>query len=163
MLFTGHLFFLELLSEFIEKHPNESATAYRRGIVDDLRLHRKKTRNGTYTEKFCYNYALKYKRLSDIRKSEKGEGVFSSVQRNEWLKEYWWLYDDRRKIVLQVNGFKITVFSSVKKCAERNKVREDTIQNRVKKRLKINGNTFHYLDLTDIEFNIPDFEHRLIK
>ena len=154
----------EYLSDFKKECPNLCQIAYKRGIINDLGLKNSKTKDGTYTEEFCYNFASNFKTVCDLIKAEKGESIYVLINKpeNRWRQQYWWLYNKQIKPVIAHKKFAVKIFKSPKSVGNSIGVHSTTVQSYIKKQKSIDGWRFQYLDINDIEFKIPDFEHRLI-
>lgn len=149
------------LKEFRTKHYNLFSAAVYRGILDKLLLtKRKKEKSGSYTEKHCYNLAKKYKTTKDFR--AENSMVYLTAHRNGWLKQYWWLFSERDKTVIKTKGFKIKLYKSLASCLSKTDLTYADFYFCIKSKTPYNGSYYHYLDINDIEFDIPDFEHRYI-
>lgn len=157
----------ETYNEFQHRFPSEYCLAVRRNLLGKLNLHYKinkdgtyRKKNGTYSEEHCYNFMRQFKTTKEVL--EANHYLYDTAMEKGWLPQYWWLYDARITPVIKTTGFKIKIYSSPKNCYTENKLKKSTLLRSIKSGNPRNGSYYHYLDISDIEFDIPDFEHRYI-
>ena len=146
---------------FYEKYHNLHQAALRRGILGDLGLLYVQEPNGTYTEEYCYNAAKTCKTMKEFY-NLKPSTFYSKAHRMGWLKQYWWLTDGKYSPVLAVKGFKIKMFGSLRACSDSIGKKRSTVSKHIKSGIPIDGWKYHYFKMDDIEYDIPDFGHRLV-
>ena len=149
-------------AEFMKAYPKECQIAYRRGIINDIGLKDAKVPDGTYTEEFCWEIARKCKFVEDIRNMENGESIYTAMtkKKNRWRRDYWWLFAKDEIPVIVSKGFKIKIYKSVNDCKRKTGFSRNAITASISNRTRLHGWLFTRLNVEDIDFNIPDFEHR---
>lgn len=148
------------LNEFRTKYNSLYTLAQRRGLLEKIELERDSEKPGTYTEEYCYNSAKKYKTIKEFRCEN--VSLERTARLNGWQKQYWWLYCSAEKPILKTTGLKIKIYKSLKSCLSENGSTNWGLYNCIRSNNPYNGSYYHYLDINDIEFDIPDFEHRHI-
>lgn len=148
------------IKEFRDNDVNMYHAAVKRKILEELNLERAHKKTGTYTEKYCYEIAAKCKTVKELKETD--TTVLYNAITKGWRKQYWWLSSERAKTVVKTKGFKIKVYQTITSCCEYEGFKIETLRFRIKKGGEYNGSYYHYLDFNDIEFDIPDFEHRYI-
>ena len=146
---------------FATKYPNLHMAALRRGILDDLGLLNAVEPNGTYTEEYCYNAAKACRTMKEFQ-SLKPATFYAKSHKMGWIKQYWWLWNGKYSPVLAVKGFKIRMYGSLRACAESIGKKRGMISDHIKSGIPIDGWKYHYIKMDDIEYDIPDFEDRLV-
>lgn len=148
------------MKEFWENHWTMYNIAQQRGILGELGLEYVKTPDGTYSEEVCYSIAKECRTVKEFE--SKNYTSAQTSRKNGWRKQYWWLINDIQKEVIAVKGFKIRIFKSVKNAGEYVGFKTPAAFEDVRKKGKKLGINFHLLDMNDIDWNIPDFEHRVV-
>lgn len=151
--------------EFREKFPKEfQCCRNRKNLYKSLELEDAlRTPLYTFSEKSCYDTAKKYKMAGDFKEYDRAAYNAACRRDGGWLYQYWWLFNEVERPVIRISGFKIKLYQSVLKCAEDNCTGSNVIISRVKKHNSTDGYNYHYLDISDIDFKIPDYENRYIK